>query len=183
MEAIEALLTRKAAPRLVGPAPSNEQLELIYKAALRAPDHGMLRPWRYLTVEGDARHKLGELFVEAMQPPNEVLTQKLLNAPLRAPMIIIAVATIVDHPKIPKVEQIGSVAAAIQNMSVAIHALGFASIWRTGAVAFANKVKLALGLEKTDEIVGILYLGTATVEDRQVPEIKVDDYFEAWPPA
>tara|TARA_R110000772_G_scaffold170081_3_gene281984 strand:+ start:802 stop:1347 length:546 start_codon:yes stop_codon:yes gene_type:complete len=181
MDALEALLTRTAAPRLTDPVPSKEQLELIYKAALRAPDHGMLRSWRYLVVEGDARHKLGELFVEAMQPPNEVLVQKLLNAPLRAPMIIIAVATIVEHPKIPAVEQIGSVAAAIQNMSVAIHALGFASIWRTGPPAFNSAVKLALGLKTTDEIVGLLYLGTAKVEDRPVPELNIDDYFQQWP--
>ncbi|PCJ40015.1 MAG: nitroreductase [SAR86 cluster bacterium] len=180
MDAITALHTRKAAPRLIEPAPAKEQLELIYKAALRAPDHAMLRPWRYLVISGAARNKLGELFVAALEPETEEKKNKLLMAPLRAPMIIIAVSTITEHPKIPAIEQVASTAAAIQNMSLAIHALGYASIWRTGAVAFDDKVKLGLGLKTSDEIVGLLYLGTASVEDRPVPELDIDDYFEEW---
>ncbi len=180
MDAITALHTRKASPKLVEPAPSEEELKQIYQAALRAPDHAMLRPWRYLVVKGEARNKLGELFVEAIHPDTEEKRTKLLNAPLRAPMIIIAVATITEHPKVPAVEQIASSAAAVQNMSLAAHALGYASIWRTGAVAFSNAVKEKLGLNHSDEIVGLLYLGSSPYENLPVPEISIDDYFEDW---
>lgn len=181
MEAITALLSRRASPRLVEPAPAANELELICKAALRAPDHGMLRPWRFLLISGEARNKLGELFVDAMQPETDELKNKLRTAPLRAPMIIVAVSTIVEHPKIPAIEQISSTAAAVQNMSLAAHALGYASIWRTGPVAFNDRVKEGLGFKSDDEIVGLLYLGTATVEDRPVPELAIDDYFRTWP--
>ncbi len=71
MDALTALHTRKASPKLVEPIPTKDELTQIYQAALRAPDHGMLRPWRFFVVKGEARSKLGELFVEAMQPDTE----------------------------------------------------------------------------------------------------------------
>ena len=64
MDALDALLNRVSAPRLCEPAPDAAQRELLFRAALRAPDHGQLRPWRFLTIEGAAREKLGELFAE-----------------------------------------------------------------------------------------------------------------------
>lgn len=180
MDAIEALHNRTSSPRLVEPVPDADDLEKIFQAALRAPDHAMLRPWRFLVVEGDARNSLGELFVECVEPESEEKRNKLLNAPLRAPMIIIAVARLREHPKVPAIEQINSTAAAVQNMSLATYALGYASIWRTGAVAFNAKVKARLGVAENDEIVGYLYLGTPTVKNRLAPEMKSDDYFENW---
>ena len=179
MDALDALLQRTASPRLAEPMPTENELESIYQAGLRAPDHGMLRPWRLLVVKDDGREKLGQLFVDCMNPESEEQKTKLLNAPLRAPLIIIAVAEIQEHPKVPPVEQISAVAAAVQNMSVAIHAMGYSSIWRTGAVAFDDNVKNALGFRSHDEIVGLLYVGTPTVE-REVPENKIEDYFRDW---
>ncbi len=180
MDALTALQTRTAAPRLTEPAPDAGQLEQILKAGLRAPDHGMLRPWKFLVVEGEGRQQLGQLLVDVTQPESEERRQKLLSTPLRAPLIIVAVATIKEG-KIRPSEQVCSTAAAIQNMSVACHALGFASIWLTGQVAYDNRVKLALGLRETDEIVGFLHIGTATFSERPVPEHKLSDFVQRWP--
>ena len=180
MDAITALHTRTAAPRLEEPAPGDAALDQILRAGLRAPDHQMLRPWRFLVVEGQARYKLGQLFVDALQPQTPEATTKLQSSPLRAPLIIIAVATVKEHPKVPAIEQVESGAAAVQNMSLAIHALGFGSIWKTGAVAYDPRVKLALGLKETDAIVGYLYVGTPTTRERQVPLLKMADFVVYW---
>lgn len=180
MDALEALQTRTASPRLVEPAPTAEELEAVYKAGLRAPDHGMLRPWRFLVISGEARDKLGQVFVDNLNPETEEQKTKLLNAPLRAPLVIVAVAKIQEHPKVPPVEQINATAAAVQNMSVAIHALGYSSIWRTGAAAFNPGVKEALGFSADDEIVGFLYVGTPTLANRPVPESNIADYVKVW---
>ena len=179
MDAIQALHSRTASPRLIDPAPDAGELETIFKAGLRAPDHGMLRPWRFLVIEGDARKKFGQVLADSLAPESEEQKTKLLNAPLRAPLIIAAVAEIREHPKVPPVEQISATAAAVQNMSLAIHALGYASIWRTGQAAFNDGVKKALGFAPKDEIVGFLYVGTPTVQ-RDVPENNVADYFRQW---
>ena len=180
MDALVALQTRTAAPRLEAPAPDAAALDQILRAGLRAPDHGMLRPWRFLVVQGAARNKLGQLFVDALQPQTPEEADKLRASPLRAPMVIVAIAAVKEHPKIPAGEQLASCAAAVQNMSVAIHALGFASIWRTGAPAYHARVKQALGLKDSDAIVGYLYVGTATTRDRPAPVLNVADYVEHW---
>jgi nitroreductase len=179
MDALIALQTRTSAPRLTEPAPSASQLEQILRAGLRAPDHGMLRPWRFLLIEGDARHKLAQMFVDTTQPDSEERRQKLLTTPLRAPLIIVAVANIKEG-KVRASEQVCSTAAAIQNMAVASHALGYASIWLTGAVAYDPRVKVGLGLQDTDEIVGYLYVGTATVQDRPIPQHNLRDFVQHW---
>jgi nitroreductase len=180
MDALVALHTRTAAPRLEEPAPGDAALDQILRAGLRAPDHGMLRPWRFLVVEGQSRYKLGQLFVDALQPKTPEEAEKLRSSPLRAPMIIVGIATVKEHPKVPAIEQIESCAAAVQNMSVAAHALGFGSIWKTGAPAYDARVKQALGLKETDAIVGYLYVGTPTTRDRHPPILRMGDYVEYW---
>lgn len=180
MNALLALQTRTAAPRLIEPAPADADLDQILKAGLRAPDHGMLRPWRFLLVQGEARRKLGQLFVSCLQPQTSEAKNKLLDSPMRAPMVIVCVATIKDHPKVPAIEQICSMAAAIQNMAVAIHALNFGAIWKTGEVAYNPEVKVALGLKASDAIVGYLYVGTPTTRERVAPDLKMTDFVQHW---
>ncbi|MET8952075.1 hypothetical protein [Streptomyces sp. NPDC004533] len=41
---LEAVLTRRSAPRLTEPAPGRHDLERLIQAAATAPDHGRLRP-------------------------------------------------------------------------------------------------------------------------------------------
>ena len=88
--------------------------------------------------------------------------------PLRAPTIVIAAARI-SKGKIPDVEQIASVAAGVQNMFLAAHALGYGVMWKTGAAAYDPEVKTALGLLREDHIVAMLYLGTIVTPGKIVP--------------
>ena len=145
MNAIEVLVTRKSVARLTEPAPGSEDLEIIMKAAIRAPDHCRLRPWRFLVVEGAAREKLGDIFMEALKlrdpEAGEALLQKEKSKPLRAPMIIVVIAKVEEHPKVPAVEQILSAGAAAQNMMLAAHALGYGGIWRSGKPCFDPNVR------------------------------------------
>lgn len=52
MDALVALTQRVSVSRLVEPAPSDEQRELLFKAALRAPDHAQLRPLAFSQHRG-----------------------------------------------------------------------------------------------------------------------------------
>ena len=62
-------------------------------------------------------------------------------------------------------------------MQQAAFAQGFGGIWRTGAYTQYEFVKQALGLGEDDEIVGFLYLGTATGEAPNRPELAINDFF------
>src|SRR5690606_42110714 len=101
MDALDLLLNRVSVTRLVEPAPSAEQLQLMFRAALRAPDHGQLRPWRFLTIEGQARDTLGEWFGEALrlrQPDaSEGVLQKPGKLPPRAPTRVAKVACLAPN--------------------------------------------------------------------------------------
>ena len=75
MEALETIITRQSvAPAfLAEPAPEGERLERILAAGASAPDHGRLRPWRFLVIRGEARHRLGEVFANALLWKNLLL--------------------------------------------------------------------------------------------------------------
>ena len=73
MDAIRAITERVSVAQLTGPDITQEQKEILFKAALRAPDHAWMRPSRYLTIEGEAREELGKIFYK-YQAGREVLS-------------------------------------------------------------------------------------------------------------
>lgn len=163
MKALELLLNRQSCGALVEPAPSGEELENILKAGLRTPDHGGLRPWRFITVSENGIDKLSAIFEKAADSLS-LSKERAAKMPRRAPMIVIAVSSPVDHFKIPREEQILSTGGAVLLMQLAAKAQGFNGIWRTGPVAYNPLIKKELGLEVHEEITGYLYLGTPKVE-------------------
>ena len=175
MDALQALLSRVSAARLAPDEPDPLTIEHILAAGLRAADHGRLRPWKFLVVRGEARHRLGELLADGLKSRNPDAGTEMVeaerNKPLRAPVIVIVMAVIRDNPNIPDIEQIVSAGAAAQNMLVASHALGLGGFWRTGAAAYDPVVKKALGASEKDVIVGFLYLGkVATAGKEKAPD-------------
>ena len=185
MDAIECLHTRNSTPKLVSPAPDHKHREIIFQAALRAPDHARLRPWRFLTIEGDGRGRLGELFVSAALAEDPSCDQqaqsKLYNNPLRAPLLVVVIASTQEHPKVPRQEQLSSTAAAAQSILLATHALGFGAMWRTGPMAYNPTVKRGLGLANNEEIVGFLYMGSVDGRYKPLPSMASQTFVSEWP--
>lgn len=184
MDALDALLNRVSVPRLREPAPDAAQRELLFRAALRAPDHGQLRPWRFLTIEGAGRERLGELFASALaagaaQVRPEALS-KARAMPLRAPLLVVVIARPQAHPKIPRQEQLLSAACAAHGILLAAHALGLGAMWRTGELAYDARVAEGLGLSGEERIVGFLYLGTPERELRTPAQLQLADFVSAW---
>ena len=165
------------AKALIEPAPDDEQLRLILKTALSAPDHGRLHPYRFISIRGKARRKLSEIFGQATLDrdpgvePAYLAKQK--DKPLRSPLIVVVVASPIVSPKIPEIEQMLSAGAAAHNILLASNALGFGSIWLTGANAYDAYVCDELGLSENERIIGFIYIGTPTIEfpPRPIPEV------------
>lgn len=180
MDTIEAILARVSCPKLRDPGPDDAAIATMMRCALRAPDHGNLRPGRYLVFRGAGREALGRLFVEAETARNPSASadalDKLRRNPLRAPVVIACVAKVVAGHKVPRIEQVASVAAAVQNMQLAAEALGFGAMWRTGPMASDARVKAALGFGDDDEIVAFLYVGTVDGERRRVDVPAIDGF-------
>ncbi|MBV8910544.1 MAG: nitroreductase family protein, partial [Gammaproteobacteria bacterium] len=135
-----------------------------------APDHGRLRPWRFVLVRPEARARFGELLADHLrrthpQVSAETLERERLKA-FRAPLIVVVAAHCNPAVKIPLIEQTLSAGAAAHAMMLAAFALGFNAMWKTGGPAYDPVVKATLGLEAGDAIAGFLYLGT---ERERVP--------------
>jgi nitroreductase len=186
MDTFDAILTRRTVPpaKMGPPGPDEADLRRILEAGAAAPDHGLLRPWRFLVVRGAGRQRLGELFAAlaagAGASPEEVEKQRA--APSRAPVVLVVVARLLpDHPKVPPIEQVASAAAAAQNMLLAAHALGFAAKWSTGRQAHDAGVRQGLGLAAEDRVLGFLYLGTQAAEHAPPPRPSLEGLVAAWP--
>ena len=184
MDALENIILRNSPRVLTAPFPSKEQMDLVYKAAFRAPDHAWLRPSRFIQVTGDSISKLSDIFEkyasENIEDIDEQKLKKYKLAPFRAPMIIIIISNITDHPKVPEIEQMLSTGAAAQNILLALHAINFAGMWRTGALALNEKIGEYLGLEKQQRVLGYLYVGTPEGAPKKIPEIDINDFVTKW---
>lgn len=185
MEAIDLLLNRVSCGKLTFPAPTAEQRVLMYKAAMRAADHGNLQPWRFLEIEGEGLKALGDLYVQAARVDDPELSEaqadRFRKMPLRAPLVLAAIAKHIEHPKVPPVEQVIAAGAATQNLINAAFALGVGAYWRSGAMVESPVVKDGLGLQGGEVLIGFIYLGTPAVPLKAVPSPEVADFFLPWP--
>jgi nitroreductase len=182
MDALTVLQQRVSSAILNDPAPTQEQLNEMFKAALRAPDHGALTPWRFLTIQGDARQKFCDALYRIRD--EEGVTGRGLNKMktigLRAPMIIVAIASLKESEKIPDVEQDWSAVAATQNLILAAEALGLGAIWRSGWPTFHDQVNAFLGLSENEKVVGYVYVGQRPEERRPIAPLAINDYVSEW---
>ena len=174
---IETLLSRRSVPalQLREPGPSHEQIDTAIDAALRAPDHGALKPWRFVLIHGAARSRLSELLVRRLQqrepatPPGKL--DKARNMPLSAPLVIAVGARLRQDHKVPEVEQLLATGAGVMNLLNAFHAQGYGAIWLTGGNAYDPEVAAALGFEAPERLLGFVYVGSIAAHDSSPPRL------------
>ena len=183
-DAVELLLSRRSVGQLTDPAPSADQLERIIAAGLRAPDHGRLRPWRFVTISGDARIAFAEMLVAALKrrdpAATEAMAERIRTRILGVPLIIAVGAHIKTEGPIPEIEQLLSAGAAAANMLNAIHALGYGGMWVTGAHTYDRSVNEALGFAWPDRLVGLVYIGTPKAPPPAWPAPVLVDHVREW---
>jgi len=190
-DALEVIRARRSIGRLTEPAPSDDELRQILEAGAAAPDHGELKPWRFIVLHGDAKEAFGEVLADAYVArvqavggePKDGQLKKERTKLGRAPMVVVVGAINQHSDEIPWIEQVLAAGAATQNMALAATALGYASMWRTGPAAYDRRILRAFGLGDDDAIVGFLYLGTP-VEGRELPphEPSLDGVVSEWQP-
>lgn len=191
-ELIDLILARRSIGRLTEPAPDDGELRRILEAAVSAPDHLELRPWRFIVLRGEAKDAFGEVLADSYvarvravggQPTDGQLKKERTKLG-RAPVVVVVCAVNQHNEEIPWIEQLLAAGAAAENMLLATKALGYDSMWRTGPAAYDHAVMGALGLTDVDAIVGFIYIGTAA-EGRELPphEPDLEGVVEEWRPA
>lgn len=164
MTPMDMLLTRASTDHLTEPAPSDAQLSEVLAAAMRAPDHGKLRPWRYVVIRDDARPVLAERIVASMQRMDaeapEFKIEKRRKRFSTMPLILALGMHLRPDHKIPLWEQEMAVAAAAMNVLNALHATGFGGVWVSGDVVNDPVLAEELGFPAPHRLAGFLFIGT-----------------------
>lgn len=153
----EAVLSRRSALRLTGPAPSDEDLLDLLEAASTAADHGRQSPWRLVLVRGDQRHVLGEAFAHGLTGAD---ADRARGKPLRAPLLASIVFCPVDNPKVPEWEQLAATSSMVATLELLLHCAGWGAIWRTGNAVDSVPVRTVVGVAPGERLLGWLYIGT-----------------------
>lgn len=182
---VEALLSRQSvgAKHLVSPGPSEEQLRLMADAALRAPDHGALVPFRFAVVQGRERDQLATLFARAARDAGKTDVEAQIDAERarRSPMTVAVIARIdLGHPLVPAHEQWACVGGALTNFLNAAFALGFGGKMLSGAKVRNPAVQAAF-CESGETLVGWIALGTpATSPSRAGAKPRAGEVLSRW---
>jgi nitroreductase len=166
MELFDAIASRSTAKSVVAPGPTPQVLERLLAAADHAPDHGRLKPWRFIEVNGTERESFANAVAQARRDQIPAYTDEQMELERekvrRSPCILVAGCVVrKDLPKVPEIEQVIAVGAAVENLLLAAADLGVGAMWKTGPAAYSPRVKAAVGLAASDHIVAILHLGSA----------------------
>lgn len=163
MTVSDAIHNRSSAKKFGDRSPSRNDVEAMLLAAVRAPDHGLIAPWRFIVLSREARAILGDAMKQALsermpEADTEALERERSKA-FRSPVLIVVAASLTAHPKVPEVEQLVAVGAAVQNLWLRARELGFGAAWKTGSHAYHPGVKRALGLAPEDHVIGFIHVG------------------------
>lgn len=184
-DALPVLLTRQSvgARHLVEPGPDDAALRLMCEAALRAPDHGALVPFRFAVVRGAARAQLAALFEQAARDAGKGDADARIDAERaqRAPLTLAVLARIdLGHTLVPAHEQWACVGGALTNLLNAAHALGFGGKMLSGSKVRSPVLQRAL-CEAGETLVGWVALGTpAASPARQPRKLAADAVLREW---
>ncbi|MET0717742.1 MAG: nitroreductase [Pseudoxanthomonas sp.] len=170
---LEALNSRRSVPskQLGEPGPDPATLMRMLQAAVRVPDHGKLVPFRFLKIEGPARHALGEALAARTLQRDPGAAQAAVDKDRarfsHAPLIVTVIARLTPDHKVPEQEQLLSAGSVCFALLQAAQALGFGAQWLTGWAAYDEEIGRTLGLQAQETIAGFIHIGTPRLD---VPE-------------
>ena len=172
------LNARRSTPSrlLAEPGPDPGQLRQLLDWAVRVPDHGRLAPWRFLRIQGAARHRLGERLAARGRDRDPNASEASIDKDrLRfshAPLVLVVVGRIQPGHKIPEQEQLLSGGAVCFALLLGAHELGFGAQWLTGWPAYDPEVANWLGLAGHERVLGFIHIGTPNeaVPERERPD-------------
>jgi nitroreductase len=131
-----------------------------------APTHKLTEPWRFTVFAGKGLKKLADfsagLYKEhAMRYGifSDKKYDKIRNKPLLASHVIAIGMKRDEEKRLPEVEEIESVACAVQNMWLTATAYGVGCYGSSGGVTYNKGAGTFFGLNGEDKLLGFLFLG------------------------
>jgi nitroreductase len=174
---LDIIRNRKHVGGLVqsAPGPNADQLNAILGAAIAAPDHGKILPFRLVVIPDAERAAFTVLslaaFQEAIPDADEFGLKKARGKAEQPPTIVALIACLQpEHPKIGLSDQWLTVGCALQNLWLAAESVGFSCGISSGRLLETKAMRDAFELKEHEQLVSIVAIGTA--KERQPPREK-----------
>lgn len=172
--ALDAILNRRSVSRFVEDGhPSKDQLDVLLRAAATVPDHGSLRPYRFVVSQGDGRARFGAALVaaarEATPSLSDGIADKLRKKAFAAPTQILLIASPREGMKIPEWEQITTASCTGYAIALAAFSLGLGAIWKSAPLMDGADLRVALGLQAGERLLGWVNVGRPAPADVETP--------------
>src|SRR5215218_7146880 len=157
VDVIQAIETRQSMGRVKQDPVPRVFVRLILESAVHAPNHRLTEPWRFHVFTGRGRGELARARAETarLQAEAEGETEEMAagrvsrerKKAFRAP-VVIAVICEAGRDEVETLENYAACACAVQNMQLTAHALGLGAMWRTGPVAYHDRMRSFFGLKE-----------------------------------
>lgn len=166
MDTFDAI-ARRASVRSFRPDPlPRHVIERLLAAAVRAPNHKLTEPWRFVVVTGKARVRYAELrrahraakFEGQDTPEARAAIEKTYREHMDTPAFVFVLMELADD-EVRREEDYGATMMAIENLLVAAWADGIGSYLRTGGIMNRDDVRDLVGATPAQRLVGIVSLG------------------------
>jgi nitroreductase len=167
--------------RLFEPGPNDEQIELILSAAAAAPDHGLIRPWRFIICTPSSRGRLADAFAKSLMARDSSVTPEQIsdakNKAHRAPLLLLGVINVRGlGVEIPISERYISAGCAIQNILLMAHSMGFGASPTSGKSMYMDPVRNLFKLSDVEDPLCFISIGTPDREKPGQPRMITKDF-------
>jgi nitroreductase len=154
-------------------------VERLLAAAVRAPNHKLTEPWRFVVLTGDARLRYADIrkahrakkFDDPSSPEAQKAIEKTYREHQKTPVFVFVLMSLSDDP-VRREEDYGAVMMATQNLLVAAAADGIGTWLRTGGIMDLPEVRALVSAKDSERIVGIVSAGYLAGEPEPTPRRK-----------
>jgi len=172
--------------RLAHPGPDFTEIDLMLQAALRAPDHGGLHPWRVIEFREDQRAALGDVFEQEKLRRDPLASaldlRRARDHALLAPVLMAFVSSPRARTKVPVREQWLASGAALGNLLNAAHLLGYGAIVLSGERCFDAVLLAQLGVARDEHLAGFITIGRIVNAPPCARSVPVTQVWSCWNP-
>lgn len=179
--------------KLIEPAPTQTELEDIIQAAVTAPDHGRLRPWRFVLFPKSTREDLAQIFEQALLerlPDASHEDRDRARAKAGRGPLLLGIIVRLDQDEVkqaaPQTERVrpedqyASAGAAIQNILLTSHALGYGARVTSGRAVHTSTFRKAMNLSEEETFLCFISIGSYDTEPKPKPRPQVEEVLSEW---
>lgn len=206
MEIFECLNTRKTIRKYSDYIPTDDEIKRIINSARLAPAAMNTQNWKFLAIfNKDIKHKMADAVLNKYDEITSRIDEDTARAVSSykahstffetAPAIIVCIETnapsfmggVLEKANYSKEEiskmrpdsYLLSMGGAVENMSLAAHALGLSSCWMVAPVLAEKAFKEILNLKEDDKIVTILTIGKPYADNpNRAPKKPLEEVME-----